>query len=261
MTRTRLEHTRSLGRSSGLGPFLLVMGLILIQSVSSASAQLLGRDASDRRIVFYKSGDGSFGFVIDRTGPQTVMRFRGSRENIVLRSAPAARGDMLLRNERGDVVLRLTSFGPATYYPQGDLRGIPVLRTRGQETGANRDAKRAPKIAELRTEAARLAAGVSEALGGSVVFDADWVAMPETGTATLAEAVSNAANALDNLSKEPEERAALGTGLNRVRFEQGGAPGLRREGGTLYVDYTDASGLDGRPSSTSIMSFLREFND
>ncbi len=263
MTRTMMKRT---GYDLTDLLFCLVLAGLFFSVVTPAFAQMTGQDFADRRQAFYVTGDGAIGLVLDRSGPQTVLRINNSSQSVILRSKPAARGDQLLQNEHGHVVLRLTSFGPATYYPNGDLRGIPVLRTARHEsqprqTRAMAQLAKPAGSADVKTEAKRRAANASIALGGSVVFDASWAPLPKTGTETLSEAISNAATALDNLAMEPDVGEVLAERLNRVRFEEKAEPGLRREGGTLYVDYADAPGHAGRPTSASIMSFLRQIND
>ncbi len=83
----------------------------------------------EQRLSFYVSGDGKVGFVLDRTGQLPLMRMNGSSEVIVLHPYPATRGDIVMHNKAGDIVLRMTSYGPATYFPDGDKRGIPLLRS------------------------------------------------------------------------------------------------------------------------------------
>ncbi|MGF1454995.1 MAG: DUF4908 domain-containing protein [Alphaproteobacteria bacterium] len=263
MVRTAMTRTTATRTRYGLTDLLsgLVLGCLALLTLNApAAAQMTGDANADRRRSYYVTGDGAIGLVLDRTGPRTVLRFENSDRAVVLRSQPAGRGDLLMRNERGDVVLRLTSFGPATYFPNGDLRGVPVSRTsRYQQHPDRRGAPASQKdVAALEVDAKRHAAQASIALGGSVIFDGDWTALPKTGTETLAEAIANVGNALDNLAKEPDLSDTLADRLNRVRFEEKTLPGLRRDGGTLYVDIADAPGLDGRPSSASIMSFLRD---
>ncbi len=248
------------------GGFLVFLFAIAFPVVAHAQdraqERVQVRNAPQNAMMAYRSGDGSIGFTVEQAGGRVVMRFAGNQgREIILRSRPATRGDLVMQDERGSVVLRVTSFGPATYFPEGNLRGIPMLQAPNKGLGETKKVMQQvagnEAIEDVRLEAASLAAKVSQSLGASILFDLDMPPMPRTGTRTIGEAVRNVANALENLAKEPKSRDDLSDTLNRVRFTKEEQPGLHREGRILYVNIADAFGHEGRPASTSIMSFLR----
>lgn len=254
-TGLRFDISKSARRIAGaLGAALPALALLAGLGATAAQADR----GANRLVSHYVTSDGSMGFVLDRSGARPMMQFTGSADVILLNPAPAARGDMIMRNPQGAVVLRVTSYGPATFYPEGNSKGIPLIRTpEGVQVAAGRHALDA---GTMRSQARLVGEHVSMAVGKPVAFQADWEAVEadERSALGLSRSVQSVAEALRDLADKPKERKALAARLDTVTFMPGDGAGLRRQGRTLYVEYDRTKGEAGAPKPASIISFMRQ---
>jgi hypothetical protein len=91
-------------------------------------------DAAQPPFVTYETEAGQRRFSIDRSQPGVVLfQLTGEDEVWALRSRFGVRDDEFLRNDVGEIVLRITALGGATLYLDGDTVGIPAsVASRGR---------------------------------------------------------------------------------------------------------------------------------
>ncbi len=231
--------------------------------VTPAAAQLVNQESMDRSRTYYYSNDQRIRLEIDRTGSQTVVRvdqvIRNARptdrmvRTMTVQSLPAARGDMLLRNEDGDVVLRMTSFGPATYYPEGNYLGIPVIETSEHKTV---ETATTDETVDVKETMGRYSSTITQTYNQLIYFDVDWSNHAPSADPVLHSAFQTATKALTELAVEDDIRQRVAKGLSRVKFIAGENADLRWQNETLFVYYQDNAG-GGFPQAADIMGFIR----
>lgn len=196
----------------------------------------LMRDRAPPEAALYMTEDGKRAFVLDRTVEPPLLRFVGSREVFVLSSVAAPRGDVVLRIDTGEAVVRAPAVGDVTLYPPDNKLGVPASRT-----GV------ADPIAPLEASYGDVAAtGLSSDYSDMRVapLSADLRGQP-----VVEDALLNAAAAF----REAPTRAGS---ISWVRVEVGEPPGAKVSDEDLVVTVSPKRGYQGRPSSRAIETAL-----
>jgi hypothetical protein len=183
-------------------------------------------------------------FVLDRSGPRTLMRFERSTEVWVLRPQPAPRGDVILRNDAGDQVLRITPNGNMTLYTASNPRGEPV----SMEGSAARLLPPTLTATQLTSFIIHQSGRASSAVGRLVIID---VEIGEGGEAVAADAVATAVEALVRMTRSPGLREDAGR-VRTIVVTDLGRPRVTFARGVLTIGIDPSAGYAGRPSSTRI---------
>jgi hypothetical protein len=214
----------------------------------AAKVPLIGRYADD---------DGDAAFVLDRSAPLVLMRFDDSPEIWVLTPQPAARGDVVFRNDAGEIVLRMTRFGGMTLFTGAHPGGAAAALV-GEAPALRPIAILTPNA--LLQRLAQASAHASRAAQRLVVFDAPDVT-PQTAS-VVADAATVAAEAIETLVRDPGGRALVAK-ISRVAL----VPGRRAEAvldqGVLKIVIVPQPGvgtpaeLTCRPSSRRIAVALQ----
>lgn len=202
----------------------------------------------------YVSADGSIGVELDRSGDPPLLRFDDSPEILVLSARPATRGDVMLRDESGLPVLRVTPFGGATLFRSDTPRGVPLIRK-----GAAASFFAPPPAAEGIPEEADQTRALFEALyGQSVALDLPAPGARGGQSRNLLAAVQNLRIALTVLGDNSAARSAVRTRLDAVRFVPREGPSVALTGRVLELGFEPDGGPAGRPSSASLVRFLED---
>ena len=122
------------------------------------------RHAAPPPVARYVSDEGE-SFVLDRTSPTPLLKFEESQEVFVLRPSPAARGDIIYRDDLGEPVLRATKLGGLTLFYRGRPGGAPAAFA-GQATTIHLQGLSPGAAGEgLRTKTSWLSSNLSRGVG------------------------------------------------------------------------------------------------
>lgn len=192
----------------------------------------------------YVSATGE-GFVLDRSGNHSLLRFDQRQETWVLRPSPAPRGDVVYRNDAGQQVLRVTPNGGITVYTARTPGGAPASYSGpGQNLSP-------PLLgpAQLLNLMLRRSALVSQALGRMVEINADTGVASESLTV---EALILSTDAVVRIARSPSARSSLSE-LRRIVITEGPAASATYARGQLRIVVAPSQGVAGRPSSERVI--------
>ncbi len=253
-------------RDLHLGPFgaqnlrLFARALIVLCTVLASPSAMISH-AYDRElpvVAHYSSEYARVGFILDRSGELSKLKFDGSEEVLVLHWAPAAGGDRLLKRDDDAVILRISGLGGVTLFTSEFQSGTPVGPDRRSVYPI---VAVVPPIGAVRDVAGRIMTLVRAETGREVIFEANWdeAARDSAIRGLLFDATRNAGTALINWIRLGPGRRAAGTSLRRVRFMIGGGSGAYRQGEMFVVTINSGQGMAGRPSSYVIFRQLAQF--
>lgn len=185
-------------------------------------------------------------FVVDRTGDETLMRMEDSPEVFALRSTTAQRGDAFLRNDTGQLMLRVTEQGNVISYIW-DKDGVPA------DVSGAANPLSLPQISDSLNERRKAAAATLKRLAGHdvTIF----------GTSEFANQEAWAVDALTVL-EIGVQRAADASGvsvqaLKAVRLSRAPVASVTfGPTGELVLGVNPGSGYAGRPSSEAVAAAL-----
>ena len=200
-------------------------------------------------VARYVAGDDRE-FVLDRTGPNALLKFEGDDEVWALKPSPGPRGDVIYRDDTGRPVVRATRLGGVTVFTSDRPGGLPAALA-GQ---AARIRPAAVSAVQLLRHLARQSVRVSRAFGRRIDFDALDVSPGEE--MVYADAASVTADALTEAAQQPSGRASL-RGVRRVELASGPRADVALAGDTVRVVVDPRQGLAGRPSSRRILRQIR----
>jgi hypothetical protein len=207
------------------------------------------RDAPPPPVARYVSDEGE-SFVLDRTAPQPLLKFEDSQEVLVLSPSPAARGDIIYRDDVGDTVLRATKLGGLILFDHGRPGGAPVALA-GQAASLKLQALSAGALLQKLGQASVRASHAAKHL---IVFDAQLGAqeMNPESAAVFGDAANIAAEAVVRLARRNDGARILAR-FGRVLFQPGHASQASVAHGVMRVTLNPAQGLAGRPSSARMI--------
>lgn len=201
------------------------------------------RQAPAPPVARYVSEAGE-GFILDRSSERTLMRFENSPEIWVLQPTIGPRGDILYKNDIGQVLLRATRVGGLTLFTGRRPAGASAALT-----GASPPIRlKAIGPVDLYRILLAASARASRVSGHRVSFDAE--ATPASST-LIADASILTVVALERLFARPDAEA-LKARVQRVVIVEGRRPEVALRAGTLLVVVAPALGVAGRPSSERI---------
>ncbi|MFK0298194.1 DUF4908 domain-containing protein [Brevundimonas sp. NPDC090276] len=234
-----------------------LMLLTACLSASPASAQLRSnvqaeqsrtiRDQTVTRSVpppaRYVSEAGQ-GFVLDRAGSLTLLRFDRSNETWALRPSSAPRGDTIYRNDAGEQVLRVTPSGGITVYTTRNPGGSPVSQA-GPPVSLQPTSLGPVQMFNLMT---RRSGMVSEAMGRLIRINLSG----EESEALCIEALIVTTDAVVRIARSPSARPFLDR-LRSITVVEGSRASVTYSGGDLRVVVDPKRGIAGRPSSARVI--------
>jgi hypothetical protein len=221
---------------------------------ATLGAYIFGSEGQDERrgpapaVARYVSDEGE-SFVLDRSTPTPLLRFEESREVIVLNPQPAARGDIIYRDDVGAPVLRATKLGGLTLFARGRPGGAPVAFA-GQAPGIRLQSLSPGALGQRMLQAAYRASRASRQL---ISFEAPEVTPGSEGV--YADAAWVAADAMVRIAQRKDARALFAR-FNRIVFTPGKKVEASLKKGALRVSIIPAQGLAGRPSSARISEVI-----
>lgn len=231
------------------GPLLFAPSSARAQQESNVHAQQ-GRSLHDRffsrnlpAVGRYVAENGQ-GFVLDRSGSTSLLRFDRSVETWALRSSAAPRGDVLYRNDAGQLVLRVTPDGGMTLYSPRAPQGSPVSMVGPGES------LEPPVLGpmQLFSLMQRRSGMLSEALGRLVQIN-----LPDVNSEALSvDALIVTTDAVMRMARSVTARGRLDR-LRSITIVEGGRAGVVYTRGELRVTIDPSRGAAGRPSSARII--------
>ncbi|MDO9222112.1 MAG: DUF4908 domain-containing protein [Caulobacter sp.] len=203
------------------------------------------RQAPPPPVARYVSEAGE-GFILDRSSERTLMRFENSPEIWVLQPSVGPRGDILYKNDIGQVLLRATRVG-----------GL-ILYTGKRAAGASAALAGTSSPIRLKVIGPGVLYRILEASSGRasrltrhlISFEAE--ASPASST-LIADAAILSVMAIERVSLRPDG-AAMTARVQRVVIVEGRRPEVILRAGTLLIAVTPSLGVAGRPSSDRIVA-------
>jgi hypothetical protein len=250
---------RAKAETTGPGRWAAALGFALAVSASPALAQsahtlrdalfnsrgVEGRRPPPPPVGRYVSESGQ-SFIFDRATAQPLLRFEDSAEVWVLSPQPAPRGDVIYKNEMGDMVLRATKLGGMTLFT-GDRPGGAAAALAGQ--AASLQPPSVISIGALYRRLQQAADRASRAAQHIVGIETIQDARPETSV-MVADSATVAAEAFERMARKGD-RSRLAR-ITRILLAEGRKPGAMVKGDALTVTYAPGQGVAGRPSSERI---------
>jgi hypothetical protein len=180
-------------------------------------------------------------FVLDRSGDGPLLKFDDNPEVFALRATTAQRGDNFLRNDAGDLMLRVTEAGNVIAYvgaktgAPADIAGVAAPLDAPAMTGS------------LTQRVKEAAADLGKMAGHDVTI---------FGTAAFGSDEEWAADALmmTVMGVERADKASHGAvqGLKSVRLVKSATPTTTFHDGELLLGVNPLEGYAGRPSSEAV---------
>lgn len=184
------------------------------------------------------------GFVLDRSAATTLLRFDRSLETWALRPSAAPRGDVLYRNDAGELVLRVSSDGNLTLYTRRNPGGSPVSMEGPAESLT-------PPVlgpVQLFNLMARRSALVTQSLGRLVEINLSG----QESEALVVDALIVTTDAVVRMARSPSARGYLGR-LRQITIVEGERASAVYARDELRITVDPSQGLAGRPSSARIV--------
>ncbi|MDR3511858.1 MAG: DUF4908 domain-containing protein [Caulobacteraceae bacterium] len=180
-------------------------------------------------IARYVDEDGDTAFVLDRSTAVPLLRFDDSPEIWVLTPQPGPRGDVIYKNDVGELVLRATRLGGMTLFT-GVHPGGAAAALVGEAPPLRPNLILTPNA--LLQRLAQASARASRAAQRLVVFDAPDVT-PQTAS-LVADAATVTAEAIGAMARDPIGRRQLAR-LTKVMLVPGRKAQATLDQGVLRV--------------------------
>jgi Domain of unknown function (DUF4908) len=209
-------------------------------------------NAASPQAVSFSTDTRSLRFVLDRSQPRFVLlRFEGDDEIWALSSHWGPRGDEFLRNDVGEVMVRITSLGGVTMYGPLGNSGGPASRI-----------GKARSLSAPSRSAGTLQLTVERAIGWFSRFGHRSIRVEAAGglaPSLVYEALQRTAQGMSLAPRgffgQPQRRVKL------VRVERAQArPTVTWDRGILVVGVVPGAGYAGRPSSAAVLAALIKQN-
>jgi hypothetical protein len=201
------------------------------------------RQAAPPPVARYVSETGE-GFILDRSNERTLLRFENSPEIWVLQPQIGPRGDVIYKNDIGQVLLRATRVGGLTLFTGKRPAGASAALA-----GASAPIRlKAIGPVDLMRVLVAASARASRLANHRISIDAE--ATPASST-LIADAAILTVMALERVSRRPDGSPLMAR-IQRVVIVEGGRPEVALRAGTLLVVVSPALGVAGRPSSERI---------
>jgi Domain of unknown function (DUF4908) len=210
---------------------------------STLSGLFKDANAPAPQAMAYAISETNLSLVLDRSQPRTVLlRFEGDPEVWALTSHWGPRGDEFLRNDVGEVMMRITGMGGVTVY--GPLGTSGALAAQ---------AGRARPLSAPQRSAGSLQATVEKSLSWFNRFATRSVRVEARAGLPPTLVYESLERAAQGMSRAP--RGWFGTPQRRVklvRVERATRPSVSWNSGILTIGIVPGLGYAGRPSSAAV---------
>ena len=190
-------------------------------------------------------------FIIDQSH-QGMMLFRyvRSREVFVLRRVPGPRGDLMLKNDLGAVMVRISRVGGPVLFPGRGSQGIPAWPVgAGEPLGPQ-----SVNLENLRQGLSQIADDLAGVLQHNVTISANG-ASAASAWVYLYTAL-NVRAAIARLVHKPDRKGRRLPPIQTIRLSNAKAQDRSLHAGIVHITLAAAQGFAGRPSSLRLAGFL-----
>jgi hypothetical protein len=231
------------------------IGAVAASDAKGAEVTIQPVQTSARDGLYYVNDDISFMIVHEQS--LIELRFVGDDEIYYLASEPASLGGRTLKDDTGDTILAVSTWGSVTLYTAQAPSGIPADRIGDIENFAP-DAIGAD---QSQTFAKKLTQSLLDRGNLTVDFAADWNALTKNEmTRQLAcDAMRNANAALQEaVEASQKNRDRISAKIKTVRAVASTAPRVALQNGALIITFAPSQGKAGRPSSRAIARVIEK---
>ena len=195
------------------------------------------------------SDDEGGGFILDRGHHPALLKFDDSAEIWVVSASRGPRGDVLFKDDIGEILLRVTKVGGVTSFTTRWPMGVAASLD-----GASSPLRMSPIGVQGLYERLVAASGrCTRAAHHLVAFEAPDV--DDKSAAPIADAILSAMDGIIRIAGRPSGHAPLSR-LVKVSFFAGPAPAAWWRNGALIVLINPNDGLAGHPSSARVAQVL-----
>jgi hypothetical protein len=189
-------------------------------------------------------------FILDRSHKPALLRFDDDPDEVwVVSPSRGPRGDILFKDDVGDVLLRVTKLGGVTLF----------TGSRPMGAAATLEGKASPLrplpigLTTLYQRMVLASARSSHTCHHLVSFEAPEADARSAGA--IGEAAILAMNAIASAASQPEGRTAL-THLMKVLVVHGSRTGAWMQHGVLVIQVNPGDGFSGHPSSARLIQVI-----
>jgi len=229
----------------------MLSGLAIRPSVSWAGADNPLRNRRERRVEVpdvaqFHRQDGQRGFILDRTGEAWLLSPLDGGEVIALQPQRAPGGGTSFVSDWGDELIRVSSIGAVTYYPEDQPNGViaEAWEPARQLRVAN------ASVDGLRERSTRAAIELAQLFGRPI--QVEYGAAPREGLGVMVDAFDLA---VAGFARAVADGAVL-DGLQRVKVAAAEAADIEITDDLFVIKVDPLGGYAGRPSSTRIARTL-----
>lgn len=205
-------------------------------------------NAAAPQAISFSTDTSNLRFILDRSQPRFVLlRFDGDTEIWALTSHWGPRGDEFLRNDVGEVMVRITSLGGVTIYGPLGNNGGPASKTGKARTLS------APSRSEgtLQLTVERALSWFRGFGHRSIRVEAAGGLAPPLVYEALQRTAQGMSRAPRGFFGQPQKRVKL------IRVERAlGRTSVTWERGILTIGVVPGAGYAGRPSSAAVLAVL-----
>ncbi len=179
-----------------------------------------------------------------------LFRYVHAREVFALHRVPGPRGDIMLKNDQGAVMVRMSRVGGPVLFPGRGSPGIPAWRS----GSAAPLARQVFHLEDLRGALTSIASDIATAIGHDVTISA--TGARERSAWLYADTAMNVRSAITRLVRTSGRSKRVLPPLKVIRLADAPKQALTLQDGVLQIDLVSADGFAGRPSSLRLAGFL-----
>ncbi|MEN9855513.1 MAG: hypothetical protein RLZZ157_639 [Pseudomonadota bacterium] len=246
-----IARSRALATACRIGLALLPM--LATPQLAQAQAGVFDAMSSDAnraapQAVSFSTDMQNLRFVIDRSASRHVLlQFEGDPEVWALTSHWGPRGDEFLRNDVGDVMVRITSLGGVIVYGPLGSAGGPAARL-----------GKARNLAAPTRQIGSLQTTVEKALRWFSRFGDHQIRVEAAGGLAPSLVYEALQRASDGMSRAPSGMFGQPK-VKLIRVERAaGRANVTWQKGVLTIGVVPGAGYAGRPSSAAVLAALAE---
>ncbi len=207
--------------------------------------------ANTRSVMRFDVGKKHEAFILDqRQRGVLLFRYVRSREVFVLRRVPGPRGDMMLKNDQGAVMVRMSRVGGPVLFTERASHGIPAWQA-GPATPLG---PQTVPLSDLRPALANIARDLVNILDHDVTISARGA--DENSAWLYLDTALNARSAINRIARNPDRKGRILPALNAIRLVAAEKQDLKLNDSVLEIDLVLEEGFAGRPSSLRLAGFL-----
>ncbi len=203
-------------------------------------------------VTRFEAANGGRPFILDTRRGATLFRFERAREVYVLHRVPGPRGDIILKNDQGTVMVRMTRIGGPILFSVATPGGVPAWR-----------AGTAPPLGPQSIGLANLRPAMAEVAHDMAVdLDRDTVTLAMRGADqpsawVYLDTALNLRSAIRSLSARPKGKKSTLPDIRGAQLSRADAQNIILDNHVLKISIVPEQGFAGRPSSAKLAAFLK----